>query len=170
MPVFRTQYQSHDRVLQEPGSGDKVLYSPYYDEDGRLELEVSGKENLYEYIQSHAPGVDIHVILSRFAETGDVTLLNRVQGLSIDATTMPKTYAEALNAMISAETYFKGLPVEVRAKFDHSFEQFLAAMDKPGFLGKLGILSEAEQQVSAASGSAESASPASPAQDAPTGA
>ncbi|UPW41024.1 internal scaffolding protein [Sigmofec virus UA08Rod_5712] len=141
--MFRTQYQSHDRVHVEPGSGDKLIYSPYYTDDGRLELEVSGKENLYEFIQSHAEGVDIHVILARFAQSGDPDILNRAQGFSLDATTMPKTYAEALNAMIHAETYFNSLPVETRARFDHSFQVFLASMDQPGFLTKLGIINAA---------------------------
>lgn len=138
--MFKTQYQQHDRVYAAPGSGDKDIYSPYYTDDGVLELEVTGKENLYEYIQSHAEGVDIHVILSRFAETGDPSILQRVQGFSIDSTEMPKTYAEALNAMISAENYFNSLPVESRANFDFSFQKFLVSMDKPGFLTKLGIL------------------------------
>lgn len=143
MPTFRTQYDAHDPIYQEPGSGDKVIYSPYYTEQGVLELEPTGKENLYEYIQSHGPSVDIHVILERFAQTGDPTLIQRVQGFSVDATDMPKTYAEALNAMISAENYFNSLPVETRAQFGHSFQQFLVSMDKPGFLSKLGLVNAA---------------------------
>lgn len=160
--MFKTQYQSHDRIHCEPGSGDKLIYSPYYTDDGRLELEVSGKENLYEYIQSHAEGVDIHVILSRFAQTGDPEILNRVQGFSLDATEMPKTYAEALNAMIHAETYFNSLPVDTRAKFDHSFQQFLASMDQPGFLTKLGIINAVVAEVQTTPAASAPASPSTP--------
>lgn len=42
---------------------------------------------------------------------------------------MPKTYAEMLNTLISAENQFNSLPLEERAKFDHSFEKWLAALD-----------------------------------------
>lgn len=141
--MFRTQFEPHLRVSAHPGSGDKPVYSPYYTEDGVLELEQTGKENLYEYIQSHAEGVDIHVILARFAATGDTDIINRVQGFSFDATDMPKTYAEALNAMIHAENYFNSLPVETRARFNHNFSEFLASLDQPGFLTKLGVVSAA---------------------------
>lgn len=162
--AFRTQYEPHLRMPAEPGSGVKVLYSPFYTEDGTLELEVSGKENLYEYIQSHAEGVDIHVILSRFAQTGDPSILQKAQGFAVDATEMPKTYAEALNAMIKAENYFNSLPVETRAQFDHSFEKFLVSMDQPGFLTKLGIVNTAVSMTET-DGSAPSApgSPSAPA-------
>lgn len=139
---FSTQYDKHLRVYAEPGSGVKEIFSPYYTEEGILELEVTGKENLYEYIQSHKDSVDIHVILQRFVDSGDPSVLQRVQGFSFDATDMPKTYAEALNAMISAENYFNSLPVETRAQFGHSFQQFLASMDKPGFVSKLGFVAD----------------------------
>lgn len=165
--MFRTQFEPHDRVSTRPGSGDKPVYSPYYTEDGVLELEQTGKENLYEYIQSHAEGVDIHVILARFAATGDTDIINRVQGFSLDATDMPKTYAEALNAMIHAENYFNSLPVETRARFNHNFSEFLASLDQPNFLTKLGVVSAAADIAGtpASSGAPAPASASVPASD-----
>lgn len=148
----RTQYDrfiESVRVHSEPGDSVKVLYSPVFDKNGVMELEESGREDLYAYIQSFKDSVDIHQILKRY-EDGDPTVLARVQGAYGDFTNMPSTYAEALNAMISAENYFNGLPVEVRAKFGHSFQQFLASMDKEDFATKMGFKSDdipAEQPV-----------------------
>lgn len=135
---FRTQYDVHDRVPSQLGSRVKSVYSPVFDKNGVIDLEETGKENLYDYIQSHKDSVDIHKILDRFAQ-GDVQALSRVQGLSGDFTDMPKTYAEALNAVISAEQTFNSLPVDTRAKFGHSFSQFLAQTGTPAWLSAMGI-------------------------------
>ncbi|UPW40957.1 internal scaffolding protein [Sigmofec virus UA08Rod_5936] len=139
---FRTQYDDIDRVYQEPGSPIKTLYAPVFDKQGRMSLEVSGQENLYDYIQSHADSVDIHVILKQF-QNGDPSVLSRVQGAYGDFTQMPKTFAEALNTMIAAEQYFNSLPVETRAQFGHNFNQFIASMDAPDFTSRMGITPEA---------------------------
>lgn len=135
---FRTRYESHDRVYQPPGSPVRILYSPIFDRNGVWHLEETGKENLYDYIQSHADSVDIHVILKQFA-SGDVSVLSRVQGAYGDFTNMPKTFADALNTMIAAEQYFLSLPVDVRSQFGHNFNQFIASMDSPDFTTKMGI-------------------------------
>uniref|UniRef100_A0AAU8B2A9 Internal scaffolding protein n=1 Tax=Dulem virus 163 TaxID=3145640 RepID=A0AAU8B2A9_9VIRU len=134
----RTIFSERERTLSNLGSPERVLYSPKFDDDGVMDLVETGKENLYDFIQSHKDSVDIHVILDRF-QRGDVAALSKYQGSYGDFTTVPKTYAEALNAMISAEHYFESLPVETRAKFGHSFQQFLASMDKPGFSEQMGF-------------------------------
>lgn len=135
---FRTQFQSRERVFASPGSRIKPVYSPVYDDNGVLDLEQTGQENLYDYIQSHKDSVDIHKILQKF-ENGDVTVLSKVQGVYGDFTQLPATYAEALNAVISAEQTFNSLPVETRAKFNHSFSQFLAKSGSPEWLAAMGI-------------------------------
>ena len=43
--------------------------------------------------------------------------------------------------MHGAEDYFTHLPVEVRAKFGHDFNKFLASLDNPQTLVDLGIVS-----------------------------
>uniref|UniRef100_A0AAU8B9Y9 Internal scaffolding protein n=1 Tax=Dulem virus 113 TaxID=3145590 RepID=A0AAU8B9Y9_9VIRU len=135
---FKTQYDSHDRVSSNPGDPIKILYAPEFDKNGVMNLVESGKENLYDFIQSHAQSVDIHVLLQQY-QNGDAMALTRRQGAFGDFTEMPATYAEALNAMIHAESYFNSLPVETRAQFGHSFHQFLAQMDSPEFSAKMGI-------------------------------
>lgn len=136
---FKTQFMSHERVRKVPGSVEHTLYSSRIADDGSVELVESGKENIYEAIQSHKDSCDIHVLLARY-HNGDVTALSRVQGTYGDFTSMPQSYAELLNMVIKGENLFNSLPVEVRAKFDHSLEKFIVAMDDmPSFLEKVGV-------------------------------
>ncbi|UPW40971.1 internal scaffolding protein [Sigmofec virus UA08Rod_5899] len=136
--MFKTQYDNHDRVYQNPGDPVKTLYGPIFDKNGVMSLKVTGKHDLYGEIQSHAESVDIHVLLQRY-QNGDPGALARVQGAYGDFTQMPQTFAEALNTMIAAEQYFMGLPVETRSEFGHSFQQFIASMDAPDFSKRMGI-------------------------------
>lgn len=135
-------YQQYDDDRPRPksnlGSRVKKLYSPVFDKDGRMELEETGQEDLYGYIQSHKDSVDINVILKRY-QNGDETALARAQGFYIDATQFPKTYAEAVQRMQDAHGYFVSLPVETRAKFGHDFNRFLASLDRPDFAELLGF-------------------------------
>ena len=144
---FRTVAQAvedHPRVFITPGDKVKTLYSPTFDEFGHMELRESGKENLYDYIQSHKESCDIHVILARFVN-GDSTALARRQMFYADLTEFPTTYADVVNTMHSAEDYFTHLPVEVRAKFGHDFNKFLASLDNPQTLIDLGLISIPEE-------------------------
>lgn len=137
--MFKTQYQSHERKRSNPGTSEHILYSPQFDDHGHFELVESGVEDVYDMIQSHKDSTDIHQILRRF-NNGDVNALNKVQGVFADVTEMPKTYAEMLNHIIAGKNAFMDLPVETRAKFGHSFERWLAAMDDPvDFASKMGI-------------------------------
>ena len=57
---------------------------------------------------------------------------------------MPTTYADLLNKVNEGQSFFNSLPVDIRAKFNHNFAEFMAGMDKPDFLDKLGIKPERE--------------------------
>lgn len=139
MAKFRTQYDPPVTVYAEPGSPVKTLYGPIYNENGVMSLKEIGQHDLYSEIQSHADSVDIHVLLKMYA-SGDTDVFSRVQGAYGDFTQMPGTFAEALNTMIAAEQYFNSLPVETKAKFGHSFSQFLAGMDSPSWAADAGIV------------------------------
>lgn len=136
---FKSQFDERERLPQNPGSGERILYTSQLREDGQIELTPSGKEDLYASIQSHRDSVDIHILLARY-RNGDADALSRVQGAYGDFTEMPGSYAELLNALIKGESYFNSLPVEVKEKFGHSFENFMVSMDDmSGFLEKLGL-------------------------------
>lgn len=138
---FKTQYDARDRIFSDPGSPEHITYAGHYDEKGRVVLEESGRENIYDFIQSHAESCDIHVLMKRF-QNGDVDALSQKQGFYGDFLDFPKTYAEALNHMNEMERQFMALPVETREKFGNSFTEFLAASAEPDFLQRLGIKKE----------------------------
>ena len=144
--AFKTQYDARDRISTEPGNPIKQLFSGCYNERGQVELKEDGTEDLYAYIQSFAESTDIHSILKRY-ENGEVDVLEKVQGFYADITEMPHTYAEALQRIADSEKVFMSLPVEVRAKFGHSFTEFLAASQDADFLDRLGV-KPVEQPVS----------------------
>lgn len=136
--MFKTQYDARDRIESNPGNPIRQLYSGSYNERGQVELKEDGTENLYDFIQSFAESTDIHAIMRRF-ENGEVDVLEKVQGFYGDVTQMPKTYAEALQRIADSEKVFMTLPVDVRAKFGHSFSEFLAASNDADFLDRLGV-------------------------------
>lgn len=135
---FKTQYDARDRIQSHPGNPIKQLYAGSYNERGQVELKEDGTEDLYAYIQSFAESTDIHSILKRF-ENGETDVFEKVQGFYGDVTEMPHTYAEALQRISDSEKVFMSLPVEVRAKFNHSFTEFLSASQDADFLDRMGI-------------------------------
>ena len=140
--TFPTQYTKHERVHAHLGSPVRTLYGGRYDANGRVVLEEKGKENLYDYIQSFRDSVDLNVILARFSN-GDTEALTKAQGFYADVTDFPKTMADALNRINECEEMFKSLPLEVRQKFDCSFEQFLSQSGSEDWLEKMGMKPDA---------------------------
>lgn len=136
--MFDTQFSPRERIHPCSGSRVKILYSGRYDANGRVVLEEKGTEDLYAYIQSFADSVDINVILARFAN-GDTDALSRAQGFYADVTDFPANMADALNRINQAEEMFKSLPLEVRQRFDCSFEQFLSQSGSDEWLSKMGF-------------------------------
>lgn len=140
---FETRYRSHQRVNSNPGDPVKVLYSPVFDRKGVMSLEESGRENLYDFIQSHRDSVDLHKILERFA-SGDVSALQQRSGAFGDFTEMPKTYADLLNTVIAGERTFDSLPRDVREKFGNSFHQWLAQAGSEEWNVAMGLVPTSE--------------------------
>lgn len=140
-----TQFDARDRVQSHPGNPIKQLYNGSYNERGQVELKEDGTEDIYAYIQSFAESTDIHAILRRY-QNGEVDVLEKVQGFYGDITEMPRTYAEALQRIADSEKVFMSLPVDVRAKFGHSFSEFLSASQDSDFLDRLGVKSEAQPE------------------------
>lgn len=133
---FPTQFDKRVRHHCRPGARMKRMFSPAFDSDGNFELVESGTADLYDEIQSHRDSVDIQVLLKRYRD-GDSLALERVQGMYGDFSNMPSTYSGMLNSMLKSREIFDSLPVEIRARFDHSFEQFISSMDDPALFNKL---------------------------------
>ncbi|QCS37204.1 internal scaffolding protein [Tortoise microvirus 68] len=143
---FETQYRKPKRFFTSEGSPIKITYGAVFDNKGRLQLEEKGSENLYDYIQSFAESVDIHVILKKFAN-GDSTVLSRAQGFYGDVTEFPTTYADVLNRVIEGENFFNTLPVETRSKFNHSYSEFIASIGSQQFFDAFGMSKPSDQNV-----------------------
>ena len=95
------------------------------DRNGSLELEVVGKSDLYEYIQSFKDSTDINVLLARY-KAGDVTALDQVKGQYIDISQAPTSLAEMYSFVKNASEYFNGLPLDVRKAYDFNPASFIA--------------------------------------------
>lgn len=142
MPRFDTQFDFRDRVLSNVGNPVKPVYEAKVDSNGVIDLVQTGIENLYDYIQSFKDSCDINVIVKKFA-SGDVSVLSKKQGTYGDFSNMPETYAEMLNIVIAGENMFNSLPVETRAKFNHSFREWMSSMDNwSDFAEKMGLSAE----------------------------
>lgn len=111
------------------GSPTKDVYTRFVNDDGSVCFKVTGKHNLDAEIQSHRLDCDVNFLVQRYVQ-GDVSALDQVRGSFGDFTGFPKTYAEMLNSVHEAESAFMHLPVELRAKFDHSFEKFFTSLDQ----------------------------------------
>lgn len=125
---FKNIFDSHDRVVTDPGSRFKDELQLTIRPDGSAEFINVGKNDIYLEIQSHANSCDIHWILDHFQNNpvGLESVLNQRQGSFLDTLDFPKTYAEMLQRCIDARNFFYSLSPEIRDKFNHSVDEFIA--------------------------------------------
>ena len=109
-PTAISRLTDHPHFIHHSGDGFEPQYKLQVAEDGKRSLEIVGRINSYEKIQSFKDSTDINVILQRFA-SGDTDALQRVQGLYGDFTAMPKTLSELQQRVIDAENFFYQLPL-----------------------------------------------------------
>ena len=112
--------------------------------DGKISVEVVGKEDIQEYINSFADSVDINNIIER-AMNGEPELLEQRKGYYGDFSEYPKTYAEMLDRVIQAQNIFEKLPLEVKNRFNNDPIQFIAGMDDKDWLEKAGFAVQKEE-------------------------
>lgn len=134
---FRTQFD-RQAVISQPGERFQDTYNPIVTDTGSIDLEVSGKRDLYAYIQSHADSVDINLIVQRYA-SGDGNALNQRNSLYGDFTDFPKTYAEMQQRFIDAENLFMSLKPDDRAKYNYNVAEFIADIGSERWLEVLGL-------------------------------
>lgn len=145
MSDFRTQYQ-RQRVFCDSGNAVVKMHELRYDEDGNEYFEVIGEKDLYDEIQSHKLSVDINYILARFA-SGDKDVLSKKQGIYGDFSSFPRSYAEMLNTLNSAQSVFDQLPVEIKNKFGDSMQAWLTQYGTPSWAEKMGFSQKVEGMV-----------------------
>lgn len=128
-------------VIPAP-AGDKeaVTYITTIDENGHKVTKPNGKTNVYDRIQASLEETKIENIIERFAQ-GDLSGI-RHGGDYIDITDAPKSLQEAQNLIIRITDEFNSLPVDVRAKFDHSPEKYVALYGSKDWMNYVGIKDE----------------------------
>lgn len=127
--------------ISNPGSRFKEEFHGVVQEDGSIELVSDGMIDWYKEIQADAVGCSVPEIVAR-AIQGDPTAFRKGEGFYGDITEMPKTYAEVLNLVNDGKSQFEKLPLEVREKFDFSFEKWFATLGKNDWFEKMGINNE----------------------------
>lgn len=127
------------------GSRIKEIREPVI-KDGKWSVEVTGKEDLQDYIESFSDSCDLENIIKR-AIAGDEDALNQRIGTYGDFTVFPKTYAEALEKMANAQNFFSTLKPEIRAAFNNDIFEFISELDKPDFAEKIGIVKPSDDEV-----------------------
>lgn len=143
--MFKTQY-SMNRISSEPGSPFLDKYSLEVDKKGRSDLKIVGRTNLYDLIQAERDSVDINNIIARYS-AGDMSAIDRVRGMYIDATGMPSNYAELLNRKIQCEELFSQLPVDIKQQFDNSSDVFWSTCGDQHWLDVMGLSSVSDQSI-----------------------
>lgn len=101
--------------------------------------------DIYTSIQAYKEETDIHNIVAR-AILGDTSALNVRMGQYMDLTEMPETLAQAQNLINSMKEQFEKLPVDIRAKFDHSAEIYVAEYGGETWAEKMGLYQEPKKE------------------------
>lgn len=129
-----------ERFCSVTGERYKETFIGQYDDDGQIVLKSTGTIDLQEQIQADKYACDINVIVKRYA-AGDTDVLHRVQGSFLDVSTLPTSYAEYLNLSIRMKNDYDALPVDVKAKFGNSFENYMIKFGSEDWCNALGITS-----------------------------
>lgn len=108
-------------------SGDcfHIEFSPVVNSDGTISLVESGKEDICAKINSYKDTTDMTFILKQLA-LGNTSVLFSGSPFYGDFTSMPESYADALQMVIDAERSFNKLPLDVRNSFDNDYRKWFA--------------------------------------------
>lgn len=77
-----------------------------------------GETNQYEIIQSYKDSCDISKLVAR-AVAGDISVLQRVQGIYSDISNVPQTMTELMNLGVLSATAWDLLNPDIKAKFEN---------------------------------------------------
>lgn len=138
---FRTIFDRRISV-SNPGSAMVDDFVSIYDEDGKRKVVKNGQYSLWDEIQSYRESCDLKMILKRYQQTGDESLLERRKGVYADVTNMPKTYAEVLNLTNAAEQLFASLDKDKKLIFNNNPDEFLASIGTDRFNEVMGYVKD----------------------------
>lgn len=91
--------------------------------------ESEEKLNIYEKIQADNHGLDVYELIKRF-NAGDPNVhINIIDWKDGDFTATTMSLVEMQSIMDNAAAEWDGLPLEVRAHYDHDLTKFLNGVD-----------------------------------------
>lgn len=114
------------RFTSCPGNFNHPVRAPRVQKDGTIVLEIVSYENTDDIIEAQRGSTELTAILARYAN-GDLSVLNKYQGIYTDCTQAPKTLAEAMQSLINAEMAFGALPVDIKRQFDSDWRKWLSS-------------------------------------------
>lgn len=142
---FKSMYDRPETIATETGTEFDKTYTMVLDKAGHKHLKCTGRTNRYEKIQSHLDECLVENIIAK--STMDPSVLNKQNGLYFDSTSMPKTLAEAQNAILALNQEFEKLPAEMKQKFNNSPEQYVAEYGSKEWGDKLGLIKEKIEEI-----------------------
>lgn len=139
---WRTAYSGQVRMVTETGKPTAPKYEHIINKHGLKELKQTGEINVYEKIQENLEESKLENIIARVVQ-GDTSAL-RPDGLYMDTSELPKNMIEARQAIQKMENTWQTLPVELRAKYNHNLDEFIAKAGKTEWLEDMGLLKKTE--------------------------
>lgn len=136
---FKTPYTNYDRTISKAGNRMRDEYE--YDIDrksGTKILVKKGETDIYEEIQQYAEDVKIENILKRVA-LGDMSDF-RPDGIYADVTDIPTNLIEAQAHMVKVENIWNNVPIEIKDKYNHNLDEFIAAAGSEAWLIDMGYM------------------------------
>lgn len=133
------------RFYSNPGDILAPKHAIRIDDLGHKTLVDTGeKTNIYEKIQSHKDECDIEKILERSQVEG-YEILNKREVMSGDVTMVPESLLQASQMLQDRENEFNQLPIDIRRKFNFSFNEYIAQAgnDIEVWAEKMGIVKAA---------------------------
>lgn len=136
--------QYRDKALDYTNPGSRLVdqYKLSYLDDGTETLEVCGKIDVYEKIQSYKDQTDIKAIIDRCIITGDMREMYKTEGFYADMTIMPKSRIDALKSLAEAKNVWAQLPADLKEKFDNDVSKFFASAFTDEWYKKLEVVPE----------------------------
>lgn len=140
--MYYSRGKRRERTYAPTGDGYEPKMEMNIDEYGHKELVHAGKTNLYEKIQASAEDCKIENILAR-AGQGDLSAFTGSK-IYADVSEQPRSLGEAQQMIQNIQNEFNSLPVEVRAKYNHSVSEYVAAYGTEEWAKTLGLIKEPE--------------------------
>ena len=141
---FYSMYNRPERKRELFNNEMQKVYKATYDKNGVRSLKVDKEVNIYEKIQEFSNDVSLSSIFSKYG-LNVYDQLKQSEEQLVDLTNLPTNLMEAMTVIDDAKYAFDRQSKEVKAKFNNSFKEFIAASET----GKLAQVLNDEIKVSA---------------------